>query len=84
MENWQELIVVLSAFVGASFALMRLTLSQYKQSTDRFVGFLQESLVRHEATIAGFRDSIDTLAAGLREHSALVRRLDERHPGGLA
>lgn len=78
MDTWQELIAVLGAFVGSSFALMRLTLSLHKQSTDRFVTFLHDSLVRHEATIAGFRDSIDSLAAGLQEHNALLRRLDER------
>lgn len=77
MQNWQELIAVLGAFVGASFALMRLTISQHKQSTDRFVGFLQESLLRHEATIAGFREAIEGLAAGLQEHNALLRRLGE-------
>jgi hypothetical protein len=68
----------MGAFVGASFALLRMALSQHKHSTDRFVAFLHDSLRRHEETIAGFRESIEALAQGLQEHNVLLRRLAER------
>lgn len=82
MQNLTELLAVLAAFVGASFTLARMTLTQQQRSTDRFVAFLQESLVRQEATIGSFRGSIENLSEAIAEHNRLLRRVAEKAGGG--
>lgn len=77
MLNLTELLAVLAAFVGASFALARMTLTQHQSSSERFVAFLQASLLRHEETIDSFRSSIDALTQAIADHDALLRRLSD-------
>jgi hypothetical protein len=76
--NWAELLAVLGAFVGSSFALARMVLAQQRASTDRFVEFLEGSLQKQDATIDGFRDSVGAVTQALRENTRVVRRVGER------
>lgn len=81
MQNLTELLAVLATFVGASFTLVRMTLAQQQRSTERFVAFLEASLVRQEATIGSFRGSLDNLSEAIAEHNALLRRVTETAGG---
>ena len=77
MEDWQQIVALVSGLAASAFALVRLILNQQKVITERFVGFLEASLRRQEATIAGFRSSIENLSAGVNENTQVVRRLAE-------
>lgn len=73
-----ELLALLGSFVAAAFALVRLALSHQRALTERFVGFLEESLRRQEESTANFEAALESLASNVRENSALVARLAER------
>lgn len=82
MTAWPELLAVLTSFVGAAFAIIRFSLAQNRAMTERFVGFLEESIRRQESVNAGFRNAIERLTNSLRENSQILLRLDERLQGG--
>lgn len=73
-----QLLALIGSFVGAAFALLRLMLAQQKALTERFVGFLEESLRRQEEATANFEAALETLSCNVRENSTLVARLAER------
>ncbi len=76
--EWRETLVLLGGFVASAFALVRLALAQQRAVTDRFVGFLEESLRRQDETVDGFREALSALNCGLRENSQILRRVAER------
>lgn len=73
-----QLLALLGSFIGAAFALLRLMLTQQRSLTERFVGFLEESLRRQEEATTNFEAALESLACNVRENSALVARLAER------
>jgi uncharacterized coiled-coil protein SlyX len=57
--------------VASSFALVRFVLVQVRSLTDQFVGHLEGALTRQEEANARLVDA-------LAEHSAVLRRIEER------
>lgn len=78
MNSTAELIALLGSFVGAAFALVRLALTQQRSLTERFVGFLEESLRRQEESTENFEAALESLSSNVRENSALISRVAER------
>lgn len=78
MIPWLELFTVLGSFIGAAFALIRYAMAQHRAMTDRFVGFLEASLLRQEAVNQGFQKAMEDLTENVRENSTLLARLSER------
>jgi hypothetical protein len=76
-----QLIGLLGSFVAAAFALLRLALTQQRALTERFVGFLEESLRRQEEATTNFEAALESLACNVRENSALISRVAERMNG---
>lgn len=73
-----ELIALLGTFVGSAFALVRLSLGQHRAMTDRFVGFLEETVRRQEPANERFQVSLERLADNVRENSAILAKMGER------
>ncbi|MBI5706272.1 MAG: hypothetical protein HZC36_04710 [Armatimonadetes bacterium] len=73
-----ELLALLGSFIAAAFALVRLALGHQRALTERFVGFLEESLRRQEESTANFEAALETLACNVRESSAVIARMAER------
>lgn len=77
-----QLLALLGSFVAAAFALVRLALTQQRALTERFVGFLEESLRRQEEATTNFEAALESLSCNVRENSALISRVAERMNGG--
>lgn len=73
-----ELVTLVGAFVGSAFTLLKLGLSHYRSLSDRFVGFLEASLVRQEQAQERLESALDRLAEGAGEQTQLLRRLAEQ------
>lgn len=77
-DAWRELLALLAGVAASVFGLMRLSLTQHKSLTDRFVSALEDTLKRQAGAIDRFSDSVHELTGGVRESSRLVRSLAER------
>jgi hypothetical protein len=76
-----QLLTLLGSFVAAAFALVRLALTQQRALTERFVGFLEDSLRRQEESTTNFEAALESLSCNVRENSALISRVAERIQG---
>jgi hypothetical protein len=50
--------------------------------TERFVSFLEASILRQEGINTGFRSAIEALSESVRENSQVLARMAERIQGG--
>lgn len=67
----------LTGFVGAAFALARMSLGQQRQQFDQLMRFLDSVFQRQEGGYDRLASSFDELRAGVLEQSALLRRWTE-------
>lgn len=68
--------------MGTAFALVRYSLNQNRAMTERFVSFLEASILRQEGINTGFRAAIEALSESVRENSQVLARMAERIQGG--
>lgn len=74
----------LTAFIGASFGLVRFALAQNRAMSEHFVHYLEEALARQDAINQGYERALQQLTENVRDNTALLNRIVERIGEGTA
>lgn len=76
--DWQQPLLLIAGFAASAFALVRLMLLQQRALTDRFLGFLEDSIRKQATSLDRLRDALQRLNEDVRENSRLIAMLRER------
>ena len=78
MNGLGEMTALLGGFVASSFALVRYSLNQQRDMTNRFVNYLESALTRQELATAQIQPTLRELGEAVRDSATTIARLGER------